>query len=469
MIEQLRMLSDVLTNGRSKLYNFASRMYNGKRDLYRAFGYKRILEPEDYRSRFKRNAVANRIVKALPKATWRGNVELIEDEEIDKTTAFEEAFEAFAKRTKFWAVLARADVLAGINRYSVILIGAPGELDQPLESAGPDEIASLTPYAEEDATILSYEGDAASERFGQPTFYAIKRTSLTSGSAVNSTSSGKKVHWSRVIHIVDGNLDDNIFGEPRLECVWNLLDDLEKVTGSGAEAFWRRADAGMLFDLDPTLDFNEPSKDALKKQLHEYEHDYKRMLLTRGVKVSTLGSNVADFSRPTEAIISQISAGTGIPQRILMGSERGQLASTQDRSNWDDRVVDRRNEWAVPLVMSIVDRFIALGALPAPVEGEYVVRFSAIRVMDDTQRAEIATKWAQLSVGDQPVVTADEIREKVLELPPLEEVISDSPGGGNPQEGDTEEERVLLRAMERAIEHQNPLALDSLVRSVARR
>jgi hypothetical protein len=162
-----------------------------------------------------------------------------------------------------------------------------------------------------------------------------------------------------VLHIADGLLDDNVFGEPRLQCIWNRLDDLEKVAGGGAEAFWRRADAGIQFDLDPTLELDEPAKESMKKQIEAYEHEMKRMLTTRGVKINQLGSDVADFSNSVNSIISLISAGTGIPQRVLMGSEQAKLASKMDRSNWDERVEDRRKDYAAPhVVRPFIDRMI---------------------------------------------------------------------------------------------------------------
>lgn len=462
-IMDMRAMSDGLFGGgRGRLWNIASKLFNGRRDLYKSLGYKRVLEPADFRSRYRRNAVANRIVKALPKATWRGGAELIDDDaNPDKMTEFEQAWFDLNERLNIWDKIYRADVLAGIGRYAIILIGAPGELDQPLLNCGPDEMAYLTPYAEEDATIQLYETDSKNPRFGLPTFYSVKRTTMNSPTAQNTANIAKQVHWTRVIHIADGLLDDQIFGEPRLECVWNLLDDLEKVTGAGAEAFWKRADGGMQFDLDPTLEFNTESKDALKKQLHEYEHDLRRMLLTRGVKVNNLGSAVSDFSSPVESIISQISAGTGIPQRILMGSERGQLASTQDRSNWDDRATDRRNEYAIPYVVRpIVKRFQELGVLPEAKDKKYEVRFSALRVMDDSQRAEVANKWATLnSAAGEVVVTADDIREKVLQLPPLEDEQRAQPV----PEPENDAERAMVRVMEHAIKTNNAGLLESLV------
>lgn len=418
---------------RGQLANIAGRTFHGKRDQYKSLGYKRELMPWDYRSRFRRNAVANRIVKALPKATWRGGAEIVEDEDPNSETPLEKAFFDLDQRLKIWTVLQQADILAGIGRYSIILIGAPGDMDTPLEHAGLDEIAYLTPFAEEDAPIQQFEVDPTNERFGQPVMYMVKRTNMVSSAGPQSTTLAKRVHWTRAIHVADGLLDDRIYGEPRLECVWNLLDDLEKVHGGGAEAFWKRADGGTQWDLDPTLSFtdaqgNDNSEQAtadVKKQIEEIEHGLKRNIFTRGITMERMGSDVADFKSPVESLISLLSAGTGIPQRVLMGSEQGKLAAKMDRSNWDDRVQDRRDDYAAPLVVRpFVDRLIKIGALPPPAEaGDYDVKWAQIKVLDDEQRSVIAGEWAAVNQQmGETVVLPDEIRTHVLGLPPLEDV-----------------------------------------------
>lgn len=406
---------------RDKLVNVASVLFGGKRDLYRTFGYRRQLLPIDYRSRFERNAVANRLVKALPTSTWRGGAEIVEDENPEVETAFEAAFADMDERLKIWNTFLRVDILAGISRYAVIMINAPGALETPLENASADEITKLTTIAEEDARIESYDADINSPRYGQPEFYTINRL-VTQTQAATADNFGKKVHWTRIIHVADGLLDDSVFGEPRLRCVWNLLDDLEKVTGGGSEAFYQRADQGRMFSIDPLVKVDDPAKKNLKKQVMEYENEGKRNLISSGVKVSTLGSDVADFSRQAGAIIDQIATGSGIPQRILTGSERAHQASTQDRSNWDDRVEDRRKDYAIPCIVRVfVDRMISLKALPAPVNG-YDVEFPQLRVMDDVQRADIAKSWAGVNQAmGETVVSPDDIRTLVLNLPTQEE------------------------------------------------
>jgi hypothetical protein len=62
-----------------------------------------------------------------------------------------------------------------------------------------------------------------------------------------------------------------------------------------------------------------------------------------------------------------ISAVTGIPKRILSGSERGELASTQDSGEWKTYVQSRREDHAEPrIIRPFIDRLIELGILPKP-------------------------------------------------------------------------------------------------------
>lgn len=408
-----RILAEALAF-RSQLANIAGKTFGGNRDLYKTLGYQRVLSPTDFRSRFERNEVANRVVKAFPQATWRGGCEIVEDDDPEIETQFEREFADLDNRLKIWDTFRKADTLSGIGRYAVILITAPGEMDQPLVKASAEEIAALDVYSEDEAKILTFEIDRKNPRFGKPVFYNLQRR-IQSANGSTGFGISARVHYSRIIHVADGTLDDKVYGEPRLQCVWNRLDDLEKLAGGGSEAFWRRADAGKQFDLDPTLTVGDPEKEKLKVQLEEYEHDFRRFLLTRGIKINDLGSDVAEFKANVDSIVGLIAAGTGIPQRVLMGSEQGKLAAKQDKVSWDNRVIDRQRDYAGPgIVRPFVDRMIELTALSKPALG-YDVRWSSITTMDDEQRATISTKW----VASQSV-RRNELRERVMDLPPID-------------------------------------------------
>lgn len=423
----IRSLAQSIMMFRSKFANVAGLSFGGKRDMYQSCGYPREIAIAEARSMFERNEVANRVVKARPKATWRGGFELIEDQNPKVDTEFEKQWEEMEHRLKVTDVFKRADVLAGIARYAVIVICAPGEVDQPLVSCKAEEITQLLPFAEEDALIDEYDVDPLSVRFGRAKYYQIKRNTVATARATNALALSKRVHWTRTIHVADGLLDDNIYGEPRLKCIWNRLMDLEKVTGGGSEAFWKRADPGMQFDLDPTIDLDLTTPEGIAQQtdlntkIEEYEHGLRRILFTRGVKANVLNAGVSDIGPTVLSLMSLVSVGTGIPQRVLAGSEQGKLAAKQDRVSWDNEIIDRQNDWAEPHVVEpFIDMMIKLGALPEP--KQYEVRWSTIRSMDDEQRAAVATSWAGLNnTAAGVIVSADEIRERVLEMEPRKE------------------------------------------------
>jgi len=74
---------------------------------------------------------------------------------------------------------------------------------------------------------------------------------------------------------------------------------------------------------------------------------------------------------PTAQIAVQIEAiciKLGIPIRIFKGSERGELASSQDDAAWNDRLRLRQMYYITPrIVIPFIDRLIMLGVLSEPV------------------------------------------------------------------------------------------------------
>ena len=417
LVDGMRHLASSLVE-RAGLAGTAGLTFGGKRDLFNVLGYKRDLLVQDYRDRFARGDIAARIVEAYPKATWRGGAEIVEDEDPDVSTEFEEQWESLEERLGVWALLSRTDVLAGLGHYAVLLVGAPGKLETPLPSiASVDDIAYLAPYCEDEAEVDQVDLDSTSVRFGLPVTYTISRKAKI---GKNSKVFTAKVHYTRLLHIADGLLDDRVYGTPRLEKVWNRLDDLDKVVGGGSEAFWTRVHQGMIFNIDPNVKIDQPQIDKLKEEAEEFAHQMRRTLAARGFSVDTTKSDVANFKAQLEAIISVISGATGIPQRILLGSERGELASTQDKENWDERVSDRRREYAEPIVRALIKILQDTGALAETPDG-YEIRWPELKALTEDQQATVADKWSKLNKqAGGLVVLPEEIRDRVLGLEALD-------------------------------------------------
>jgi hypothetical protein len=344
---------------------FGQQTYGGDRDYYRILGYKQQIRLRDYHERYERDDIASRIVDLPPQDTWRNPPRV--SEKGDTETPFVRAWEALATRVKVWSHMARVDRLAGIGHYGVLMLGIQGgPSDQPLQESypGPEALRYLRPFAQIHAEIESLNENPNDPRFGMPETY-------------NLTFDNERemlVHWSRVIHVADNKLDDEVMGVPRLKKVWNRLDDLTKLVGGSAEATWLNMRRGTTFQTREGFKLSGDN-DAIEKRqdmIRRYVHDMARVLVLEGLEVSDLGSSTVDPRGAYEVIISQISAATNIPQRVLIGSAQGELAAAeQDTKIWYDHIAARQITWAEPeLLRPFIDRLIQHGILPAP-SGDY--------------------------------------------------------------------------------------------------
>lgn len=415
------------------------RTYNGDRDTSRALGYSDQLSPADYRLRYERGGIAERIVEALPNATWGDGVGVVENPDRNVVTPFESAIEHLTTATDLWSKVVRADILAGLGEYAVIVIGTRrGALTDPLpKMTDPSDVVYLTPVAQEHAKIASIDTNTRSPRYGLPLTYDITfgtASTTTSALTVVPKTTAVAVHHTRVIHIADGALDNDLIGKPRLRACWNYLDDLTKLIGGGSEAAWRRMDPGMQLDMDPDMELDDDEEAAMAAEVDEYIHGLSRTMRTRGVKANVLSATVAGFGANASAILNLISATSTIPQRILMGSERGQLSSEQDRNNWADRISERRKFYGEPIIRDLVDRLIEFGALPKPTM--YYIEWSRRDTVPIKDKANaisaiaLANKNQWVSTGEV-VVTANEIRDLILGMGPLGEQRADVVAGNS--------------------------------------
>jgi len=383
--EQIKVFSELV--GRAFLASSMGMQYDNNRDLYRALGYKTDLTFSDYFARYTRQDIAKAIIDRPVKATWSGSLELIESKEA-QDTEFEIAWRKLDRELGLKTLLSRADRLTGIGQYGVILLGLSDVSNsegfvKPV-GKGKYTLRYVKPFGQQTAKIDSYETNPQNERYGRPLIYSINTANMGSGETMTI-----KVHYSRIIHITDDNLESEVLGIPRLEAVFNRLMDLEKIVGGDGEMFWRGARPGFKGKVDPEYTMTQKVKDDLLNQLDEYEHDLRRFLINEGIDIENLQQQISDPANHVDVQIQMISAVTGIPKRVLTGSERGELASSQDTSEWLGYVQARREDHAEPrIVRPFADRLIELGVLPSPVD-DYTVSWQDLFSISEKARVEI--------------------------------------------------------------------------------
>ena len=85
-----------------------------------------------------------------------------------------------------------------------------------------------------------------------------------------------------------------------------------------------------------------------------------------------------------------IAASTRIPKRILLGSERGELAASQDERAWRDRIASRQADFCeTQFVRPFVDRMIETGIVSGPTSEDYKVDWPDIHAPSERDVAEV--------------------------------------------------------------------------------
>lgn len=399
-------LSNVFLRGRAEVMAKVGTTFGGDRRVYEVFGWP--LDPTylTYEHLYQRGGIAKRIVQAYPQAAWRSQPTISEDGDPGTETAFELDWMELVESRLVYHYLMRANTMARLGEYSVLFMGfndgaTAEQLDQPVgavRGATPrDRLLYLKPYHQTAVQVLLWDEDPSSERFGQPNVYQLQYQTPLIGNKLSQRTF--RVHHTRVIHIAEDVLEDDLAGQPCLQAVLNMLLDLEKTCGASAEAFFQQWPPGMTMkaDKDANIDTTQfQDGEAGQQMIQDFIHGFKRWLILQGIEINSLQPALGDPSKVTDVLIELIAGTTGIPKRILLGSERGELSSEQDETNWNKRIEEYQQNWAEPfLLRPFIDSMIAKGVIKAPGgEGKYDVEWKESTALGEQVRAEIAQKKA---------------------------------------------------------------------------
>lgn len=345
-------------------YSSGTQAFGGRRDYYESFGWPQQISADDIWSMYRRGGVAARIVNALPDSIWGRPPQLY----VKDNPAWNAAWDDFAKDKDLWAVMYRLEVMMNLGRFAALVIGTgDANLAAPMRKGRTRiEVTFLQPYAEKDIRIKSWVVDPSDPRFGLPLLYTVYPNAKSRQDAMIRGVDGIApqrmpfdVHYSRIIHVVRQPLENTIYSTPILEDVWNYLIDLIKVVGASSESYWLTAFPGLHANVDKELELADDDEDNLSAEIDEYMHSMRRFMRTRGVEVKAIDSKVADPRGAFDVLLTLISGTKGIPKRILLGSEAGQLASVQDKGAWAERIEEARARHAVPYMIVPLLRWLA--------------------------------------------------------------------------------------------------------------
>jgi hypothetical protein len=395
--------------------DFFAQFADPRRDYEKECGHpKGFIPVEMYQEQYDRNSIAARVVQVYPKETWQVQPTVFEKESPKIDTPFEKAWHTLGRQlqangveqnffqdekgSEVWETLKRADELSGIGRFGIILLGINDNksLAEPVVPSAKNRLLFMNVFPEVLVKINKTDSDKNSPRYGQPIEYQVSFNSpgySGTGEGLNQTT--EEVHWTRVIHVADNILSSKVFGVPRMQQVLNNLLDLKKLYGGSAEMYWRGAFPGLSFETHPGLGGDAKVDFAkIKGSVEDFMNGLQRYMALVGMSAKSLAPAVVD---PTPQIMVQIQAiciMLGIPMRVFMGSERGQLASGQDDAAWNDRLRERQHNHVTPrIIVPFVNRLIWLMILPRP-EG-FSVSWPELTSQTPQEKAQVSFSRSQ--------------------------------------------------------------------------
>lgn len=434
--------NELIANALLSRSNFLRQYLDPRRDINDECGYPltESITVYNYQEMYDRNPIAARVVEVLPMETWQTQPEIIEDEDADEETEFEQAWKDVGrgllqdedmKITKpqgekisvpktpakpgeeqeeessgwyqdeeynpIWEYLRRIDVLSGIGHYGVILLGLDDgqELSQPVQYQEGRKLLFLRCFPEKFCPIAQFETDVRNRRYGRPVTYNLSFADPTLSMGLGAPADTKVVHYTRVIHVADNLGSSEIIGVPRMQPVFNRLMDLSKLYGGSAEMYWRGAFPGLAIETHPQLGGDVTiDTDALKSGMENYMNGLQRYLALMGMTAKSLAPQVVDPNVQIQVQLEAICILLGIPMRVFLGSERGELASSQDSRTWNDRKRDRQRMYLTPrIIIPFINRLIALGILPVPTG--YSIKWPDLEKLDPVQESTVLLNRTQ--------------------------------------------------------------------------
>lgn len=354
--------------------------FGGERDVYQAAGYDKVISLEKYLAAYKRS-LGKRLVNIWADDTWRLEPVIWDGEERytgETTNPFLVAWNQVSTGGQLFedgetsggllAQLRYLDQMVGLGHYGVLVFGLRDgkELSEPAAKGsmgGPQDLLYAKPYPEVYAKILETERDRRNPRYGKPTMYQV-----TTRTTTQEATETMRVHWSRCLHVAEGG--DGVYGLPRLEAVWNQLTDLLKIHAATGEGAWRLLSPS--YNVETQEGYELPDADSpewanFSGQVDDFVHGLRRWLSLEGQKLNEIAGDLKDPKPSIEINLDMIAGITGIPKRKLTGSERGELASSQDADSWAGEVATRQANFAWPnVLLPCMNRLRWYGVLPDP-------------------------------------------------------------------------------------------------------
>lgn len=439
-----------------------------KHNHYKDFGWPENVDFKLVYDYYTRNSLANAAVNKTVRKTWQDPPWLLEhprdgsEGPLKKETRLEKAIRQHFTKIRFWTKVMEADRRSLVGRYSgLILRIADGKpLSEPLEKVknGLNALVDVIPAWEGQLRVLKYDTDVNSPNYGEPLMFEYDEGRVGESGKEGTAQRKLSIHPSRmIIWSIDGSMDQ----ESSLKAGINELMSLEKITGAGAEGFWKNAKQAPILEMDKEADIQKMAKamgitpeqiaDVMNEQVGDWQKGFDELLMIQGMTARLPKIELPDPEHFFMNSLQAFAASFDIPLKVLVGTQTGERASSEDASQWNQTCNFRRKNTVIPNVLQIVSRLEDCGILKE--NPEWFVDWTDLTESTMLEKIDRAGKMAKVnkdfgdivfmpqeiraSVGYEPAEEAElaKLREKEVK-PENQPSKEDDPEDEDPKEPD---------------------------------
>jgi len=412
-------------NGLQKIMNAARRMTTmfpgyfeeAKHNHYKDFGYPDSLTFTQFHAIYERNGFGAAGVEKTILKTWEDNPSIWEEEKPKESDLESEIRQRFAD-LRLWQKMADADRRYLVGGYSglILRIADNKAFKEPVEtvSGGLSGLVEVIPVWAGQLTVSEWDNEERSETYGQPKMFSFTESSV--GNDQNKNRSFE-LHPDRVLV---WSHDGTVHGKSLLKAGYNSLQDLEKISGAGGEGFYKNAKAPLRLEVDKDAKIAdiassmgvtvEDVADKIDEQVDDFNKGFDASLLLQGISAQNLSISLPSPEHFFNVALQLFAASIGCPQKILVGNQNGERASTEDSAEWAKVNMARRNNIVIPNITALLNRLESFGILP---ERDWFLDWTDLTESSAGEKMDRAVKMAEINAKQQnePVYLVEEIRE----------------------------------------------------------
>jgi hypothetical protein len=399
-----------------------------KHNHYADFGYPTELAFKQLYDMYTRNGIAHAGVEKTILKTWQDMPFLLEKERDGsegnetKETKLEKDIRQRFSDLRLWQHLAEADRRSLVGGYSGVILRLADSktFQEPVDTVpgGINGLVELIPAWEGQLQVSEWDTDERSEGYGHPKMFQFIESSVDPSQKVQRHF---QLHPDRV---VIWSKDGTVHNRSLLEPGYNDLMTLEKISGAGGEGFWKNAKSAPVLQIDKEARLEEMAKamgvpmdeiaDKMDEQVGDWQKGFDRLLMIQGMEAKTLGITLPSPEHFFAIALQSFAASIPIPLKILVGSQTGERASTEDAEEWAQTNMSRRTGQVIPNTMELVNRLESYRILP---EMDWHIDWTDLTESSIGEKIDRAVKMAdanqKMKDSGEFVFTPEEIRAAV--------------------------------------------------------